>query len=293
MPQSRNASFGWAIASVLVAMMVIQSGASLAKTLFPVIGPEGTTALRVGFAALILSMVFRPWKNWPARKDQKALWLYGISLGGMNLMFYMAIERIPLGIAVALEFTGPLAVALLSSKRKLDLLWVALAMAGIALLLPWQTDASALDPLGVALALGAGACWAGYIIFGQKTGGALHGGTAVALGMAVAALFLFPIGLASAGTALFSWTVLPFAFAVALLSSAIPYSLEMVALKRLPAQSFSILMSLEPAIAALAGLIILAEQLSLLQWLAIFSVIAASLGSSLTAGKKPVTEPIS
>lgn len=120
----------------------------------------------------------------------------------MNLMFYLAIERIPLGIAVALEFTGPLAVALLSSKRKLDLLWVALAMAGIGLLLPWQTEATALDPLGVALALGAGACWAGYIIFGQKTGGALHGGTAVALGMAVAALFLFPIGLVSAGSTL-------------------------------------------------------------------------------------------
>jgi len=293
MPHSRHASFWWAIASVLVAMVVIQSGASLAKTLFPVIGPEGTTALRVGFAALILCLVFQPWRKWPAKQDQKALCFYGISLGGMNLMFYLAIERIPLGIAVALEFTGPLAVALLSSKRKLDLLWVALAMAGIGLLLPWQTQATALDPLGVALALGAGACWAGYIIFGQKTGGAVHGGTAVALGMAVAAMFLFPIGLVSAGSTLFSWSVLPFAFAVALLSSAIPYSLEMVALKRLPAQSFSILMSMEPAIAALAGLIILAEQLSLLQWLAIFSVIAASLGSSLTAAKKPVTDVVS
>jgi inner membrane transporter RhtA len=292
MPQSRNASFWWAIASVLVAMMAIQSGASLAKTLFPIIGPEGTTALRVGFAALILFLVFQPWKKWPAKQDQKALWFYGVCLGGMNLMFYLAIERIPLGIAVALEFTGPLAVALLSSKRKLDLLWVALAMAGIALLLPWQTEATALDPAGVALALGAGACWAGYIIFGQKTGSAVHGGTAVALGMAVAALFLFPIGLASAGSSLFSWTVLPFAFAVALLSSAIPYSLEMVALKRLPAQSFSILMSLEPAIAALAALIILAEQLSLLQWLAIFAVIAASLGSSLTARKTPAPEMV-
>lgn len=274
-----------AIASVLVAMMVIQSGASLAKTLFPLVGPEGTTALRVGFAALLLVLVFKPWRHWPAGKHLQAILLYGVCLGGMNLMFYLAIDRIPLGIAVALEFTGPLAVALLSSKRKLDLLWVALAVTGITCLLPWQGGQTALDPLGVALALGAGACWAGYIIYGQRSGGAISGGAAVAIGMAVAACFLVPIGVVSAGTALLDSSVLLFGIAVALMSSAIPYSLEMVALKRLPAQSFSILMSLEPAIAALAGLLILSEQLSLLQWGAIAAVISASLGSSLTHRK--------
>lgn len=279
--------FLFAIVSVLIAMMVIQSGASIAKTLFPLIGPEGTTALRVGFAAILLSLVFQPWRHWPEGKSRQAIVLYGLCLGGMNLMFYLAIARIPLGIAVALEFTGPLAVALLSSKRKLDLLWVALAILGITCLLPWQGEQAALDPLGVVLALGAGACWAGYIIYGQRSGGAISGGAAVAMGMGVAACFLVPVGVVSAGTALLDGSVLLFGLVVALMSSAIPYSLEMVALKRLPAQSFSILMSLEPAIAALAGLLILSEQLSLLQWGAIVAVITASLGSSLTAKKAP------
>lgn len=275
----------FAILSVVIAMIVIQSGASLAKTLFPLIGPEGTTALRVGFAALMLALVFKPWRHWPSGKSRQAILFYGVCLGGMNLLFYLSIARIPLGIAVALEFTGPLAVALLSSKRKLDLLWVALAITGIACLLPWQGEHSALDPVGVLLALGAGACWAGYIIYGQRSGGAVSGGAAVAMGMGIAACFLVPIGVVSAGSALLNSEVIWFGLAVALMSSAIPYSLEMIALKRLPAQSFSILMSLEPAIAALAGLLILSEQLSLLQWSAIAAVILASLGSSLTHAK--------
>lgn len=275
-----------AIASVLLAMVTIQSGASVAKQLFPVIGPAGTTALRVGFSAIMLWLVFRPWRHLPKGRNWRAVIVYGICLGGMNLLFYLAIARIPLGIGVALEFTGPLAVALFSSRRRLDILWVALALGGILLLLPDMRGVDALDPIGVMLALGAGACWAGYILFGQRAGNLASGGITVALGMTVAACFLVPIGVVSAGSALFSWQVIPLAIAVAALSSALPYSLEMVALKNLPAQSFSVLMSLEPAIAALAGFLLLSELLSVSQWLAILLVIGASLGSTLSGQKK-------
>lgn len=275
-----------AVVSVLLAMVFIQSGASVAKQLFPLIGPEGTTALRVGFSALILWLVFRPWRHWPKGRQWQALIIYGGCLGGMNILFYMAIERIPLGVGVALEFTGPLAVALLSSRRKLDLLWVGFALAGVFLLMPDMRGADALDPVGVALALAAGGCWAGYILFGQRAGHLAPGGATVALGMTIAALYLFPLGVLTAGTAMFQWQVLPLALMVALMSSALPYSLEMVALKRLPAKNFSVLMSVEPAVAAVAGLLLLAEFLTLWQWLAIAMVITASLGSSLTKPAK-------
>ncbi|MDP4534628.1 DMT family transporter [Alkalimonas collagenimarina] len=279
-----------AVVSVILAMVFIQSGASIAKQLFPVIGPEGTTALRVGFSALILWLVFRPWRHWPQGRQWQALIVYGGCLGGMNILFYMAIERIPLGVGVALEFTGPLAVALLSSRRKLDVLWVACALAGVFMLMPDMRGADALDPVGVMLALAAGGCWAGYILFGQKAGNLAPGGATVALGMTIAALYLFPIGVVTAGADLFQWQILPLALMIAVMSSALPYSLEMVALKRLPPKNFSVLMSVEPAVAALAGLLILAELLSLWQWLAIALVITASLGSSLT---KAVTKPVS
>jgi inner membrane transporter RhtA len=281
-----NKAVWLAVASVLLAMVTIQSGASVAKQLFPLIGPAGTTALRVGFSALMLWLVFRPWRQLPQRRNWRSVIVYGTCLGGMNLLFYLAIARIPLGIGVALEFTGPLAVALFSSRRKQDLLWVALALGGILLLLPDMTSVDALDPVGVGLALGAGACWAGYILFGQRAGNLASGGITVALGMTVAAAFLVPIGLVSAGSSLFSWQVIPLAIVVAALSSALPYSLEMVALKALPAKSFSVLMSLEPAIAALAGFLLLAELLSLTQWLAILLVISASLGSTLSKNPK-------
>lgn len=283
--QQKNAVL-LAIASVLLAMITIQSGASIAKQLFPVIGPTGTTALRVGFSALMLWLVFRPWRYLPQGRHWWPVIVYGACLGGMNMLFYLAIARIPLGIGVALEFTGPLAVALFSSRRRMDLVWVALALGGIILLLPDMASAEALDPIGVLLALAAGACWAGYILYGQRAGNLASGGITVALGMTVAALFLVPLGVGTAGSALLSWEVVPLAIAVAALSSALPYSLEMIALKNLPAQSFSVLMSLEPAIAALAGFLLLSELLTLTQWLAIGLVICASLGSTLTTKKR-------
>lgn len=275
-----------AFAGVLLAMATIQSGASIAKQLFPIVGPEGTTALRLGFSAIVLWLVFRPWRAMPKGSDLRAIIFYGVCLGGMNILFYLAIERIPLGIGVALEFTGPLAVALVGSRRKTDLIWVGLAIAGILLLLPDMQGEEALDPVGVALALAAGACWAGYILFGKKTGTQASGGMTVALGMTVAAIFLVPLGFVSQGMAILSWEVIPLGLAVAILSSALPYSLEMISLRNMTPQSFSVLMSMEPAVAALAGFLILSEQLTLWQWLAILLVICASLGSALTAEKR-------
>lgn len=269
------------IALLVVAMMSIQSGASLAKHLFPLVGAEGTTALRLVLGAIILSLVMQPWR---ARLDLRkchALVAYGLSLGGMNLLFYMSLQSIPLGIAVALEFTGPLALALFSSRRLLDFVWVILAIAGLWLLLPTGATQSAIDPLGAALALGAGVCWSLYIIFGQKAGAA-HGRHTVALGTWVAALLVLPIGAWHAGNGLLNIDLLPIALGVAVLSSALPYSLEMVALTRLPARTFSVLMSLEPAIAALCGLAFLGEKLLWGQWLAVGAIIVASAGAAAT-----------
>ena len=269
------------IALLLVAMVSIQSGASLAKSLFPLIGAEGTTALRLGLAAVILCVLMRPWQAQLSLKSCRSLLAYGLALGSMNLLFYMSLQSIPLGIAVALEFTGPLGLALLSSRRLLDFVWVALAVFGLWLLLPSPQADVQLDPQGMALALGAGLCWALYIIFGQKAG-AEHGRQTVALGTLVAALLVFPVGLWQAGSSMFALDLLPIALGVAVLSSALPYSLEMLALTRLPARTFSILMSMEPAIAALSGLLFLSERLAWNQWLAIGAIILASAGAAAT-----------
>ena len=273
------------ITLLVVAMTSIQCGAALAKSLFPLIGPEATTAQRLSLAALMLCIVMRPWRTRPNFAAWRSLLGYGLSLGAMNLMFYMALKTVPLGIAVALEFTGPLALALLSSRRLLDFAWIGLAVFGLWLLLPDTSASDHLDPAGMALALGAGVCWALYIVFGQKAGAA-HGAQTVAFGTLVAALLVFPVGLAKVGGALFSPDLLPVALGVALLSSALPYSLEMVALTRMPARTFSVLMSLEPAIATFSGLLFLSEKLSLNQWLAIAAIIIASAGAAATSRGK-------
>ena len=278
------------IALVIIAMISIQSGASLAKSLFPVIGAEGTTALRLGIGALILCLLLRPWQAKLTLQSCRSLLAYGVALGLMNLMFYMALQTIPLGIAVALEFTGPLTLALLSSRRPIDFLWIALAATGLWLLLPTNLTDEPLDPVGMALALGAGACWAMYIIFGKRAGSE-HGRHTVALGTLVAAIVVIPIGLWQAGSNLFALDILPIAFGVAVLSSALPYSLEMMALTRLPARTFSIMMSLEPAIAALAGLLFLTEHLSFSQWLAISFIILASTGTAATMKPQSPAQP--
>lgn len=271
---------------LLLAMLSIQFGASQAKELFPTLGVGGTSTLRLLFAGIILTLVFRPWKIKFTPEVLKGLAFYGVSLGFMNYSFYFALERIPLGIAVALEFTGPLAVAILSSHKKIDYLWALLAGVGIVLLLPLETNTQGLDPLGILFALLAGVCWALYIIFGKKAGSTLSGGTAASMGMLIAALTVLPFGLASDGPKLLNPSAWPLALFVAVFGSALPYTLEMVALKKMPTKTFGVLMSMEPAVASLMGLLFLSEHLTTTQWLAILCVIISSLGSSLTQNNR-------
>ena len=291
MPSSRPAaSVMLPVLLLLIAMFSIQIGASMAKSLFPVVGALGATSLRLGFGTLLLWLVLRPWRMPWRTLPWRMLLGYGISLGVMNSLFYLALQTVPLGIAIALEFTGPLGLALLASRRLRDVGWVVLAVAGLLLLVPWTQQHEALDPLGVAYALGAGLCWALYIVFGQKSG-AEHGAQTVALGAAVAALVAVPWGVLESGMALLAPALLPVGIGVAVLSMALPYSLEMVALTRLPVRTFGMLMSLEPAIGALCGFAFLHEQLRLLQWLAIVAVVVASAGATLGA-RTPSAAPV-
>ena len=279
-----------AVGALLISMVSYQCGASLAQHLFPQVGAQGATAYRLGLSALILLLWRRPWRRSNGRRDQRVLWGYGLSMGAMNLVFYMSLRTIPLGIAVALEFTGPLVLALAGSRRLIDFVWIALVVAGLALLLPLRAQAQALDPVGVMYALAAGVGWALYIVLGKKAG-ASYGGDAVTLGTSIGALLAIPFGVVHAGSALLSPALLPYALGVALLSSALPYSLEMVALTRLPARTFSTLLSLEPAIAAVAGAALLDQRLTLLQWLAIMAIIVAATGTALSTSPPAMTEP--
>jgi len=269
------------VSLTVLGMVSIQAGAALAKRLFPAIGAEGATALRLILAATILLVVWRPWRKPIERRRLMWIGLYGATLGAMNLVFYLALNTIPLGIAVALELIGPLTLALLHSRHRIDLVWVALAAAGLLVLLP-LTGAGALPWTGALLALAAGGFWALYIVFGSRTGQADHG-QAVALGMLAAAIVGAPLGVVHAGTNLLAPDVLAFGLAIAVLSSILPYTIELYAMNRLPTQTFGVLMSVEPAIAALSGALLLSEHLSVLQWGGIVAVIAASAGSTLTS----------
>jgi inner membrane transporter RhtA len=272
---------------VLLAIVSLQGGAAFAKELFPVLGSAGTAGMRIALSALLLFAVFRPPLTRLTRAQWGAVIPYGVVLGAMNLSFYKALERIPLGLAVTLEFMGPLAVAVFGSRRALDFLWVVLAAAGIALIAPWRGGAGAPDLLGVLLALFAGACWAAYIVLGGRVSRVFPGGQSVATGMLFAALTALPFSFAEGLAARLTPALFAAALAVALLSSAVPYTLEMLALRVLPSRTFSILMSLEPAVAAVAGLVFLHEQLTLMQWLALVFVSTASAGAALTARRVP------
>ncbi|MGQ8976905.1 threonine/homoserine exporter RhtA [Enterobacter hormaechei] len=287
----RKSSVWMPVAVILIAMMSIQSGASLAKSLFPLVGAPGVTALRISLGTLILVVVFKPWRLRFKKEQRLPLLFYGLALGGMNYMFYLSIQTIPLGIAVALEFTGPLAVALFSSRRPVDFIWVILAVLGLWFLLPLGQSVSQIDLTGAALALGAGACWAVYILTGQRAGEE-HGPATVALGSLIAAVIFVPIGMAQATDSIWQWSILPVGLAVAILSTALPYSLEMIALTRLPTRIFGTLMSMEPALAAISGMIFLGETLTLVQTLALCSIIAASMGSTLTMRPEPKVQKI-
>jgi inner membrane transporter RhtA len=270
---------------VVVAIASTQLGAAVAKSLFDELGPTGTVFLRVAFAAVALAALWRPGLRRWARSELALAAAFGVALAGMNLSFYAALDRLPLGIAVTLEFSGPLGVALFGSRRPLDVLWAVLAAAGILVLADPGGEA---DPVGVVLALLAGACWAAYILLSQRAGRTFPGGTGLALAMSVGAVLLLPVGVAGGGGELLGAGVLLTGAGVALLSSAIPYSLELESLRRLPARVFGVLMSLEPAVAALVGLVVLGEVLGVREVVAILLVVVASIGATRAGG---VSEP--
>ncbi|MGH3085698.1 MAG: EamA family transporter, partial [Rubrobacteraceae bacterium] len=247
---------------VVLGVGCFQLGAALAKGLFEAAGPGGTVFLRVGFAAVILLLMWRPVFRGYSLREYGVATVFGLALAAMNLCFYLSLDRIPLGVAVTLEFTGPLAVAIAGSRKLLDLLWVVLAAGGILLLAPIGAFGGLdLDPVGVALALVAGCFWASYIILSAKTGSIFPGGAGLALAMCIGAVALVPVGVSQGGMSLLDPKVLVIGAGVALLSSAIPYSLEMEALRKLPTRVFGVLMSLEPAVAALVGFLVLRETL--------------------------------
>ncbi|MDJ0367271.1 EamA family transporter [Hymenobacter sp. H14-R3] len=272
------------VPAVFLAIISVQGGAALAKGLFPVVGAAGTASLRIGLSALLLLVAVRPRLGQLRAPQWRAVVPYGLALGAMNFLFYCALARIPLGLGVTLEFVGPLLVALAGSRRWLDVLWALLAGVGIALIAPW--GGHGIDVVGMLFALAAGGCWAVYIVLGARVAEVLPGNTAVAIGMLFATLAVLPFGLGSGQLAALTPRLLALGAALALLSSALPFTLEMQALKSLPTRTFSILMSMEPVAAALCGWLFLHEQLTLSQWLAVALVMVASAGATLTAPKR-------
>jgi inner membrane transporter RhtA len=273
------------IALVLGGVTSIQFGAALAATLFDDLGPAGVSVLRLGFAAIILMALFRPRvRGRPARVLGLAV-AFGLILGGMNLSFYEALDRIPLGVAVTIEFAGPLAVAVATSRRRLDLVWAALAAVGIVLLS--DPFGAGIDTMGLILALAAAALWGAYILIAQRATAHFESSEGVALAMVAGALVPLVPGVAEAGTTLLHPQWLALGAGVALLSSVIPYSLETESLRRLPANVFGVLMSIEPAVAAIAGFLVLGQSLSARDVVAIGFVVTASVGVSRTVAPPP------
>jgi inner membrane transporter RhtA len=263
-----------AVGMVAVAALSPQLGAALAVTLFDELGPAGAAFLRLAFAAIVLWAIWRP----RLAGDLRLPAAFGVALGLMNWSFYAAIDRIPLAVAVTVEFTGPLLVAVIGSRRPLDVLWIALAAAGIVLLV--GPGGGAVDPVGVGFALIAAACWMAYIYLSKRTGAAFPGGTGLAIAMAVGAVIVLPAGVIQADGALAQPGMLVSALVVALASSVLPYSLELEALRRLPESVFGVLMSLDPAIAALVGFVALGQELGPRDVLAIAMVVVASSGAA-------------
>ncbi len=268
------------------AIASVQFGSALAVKLFSQVGPDGVVLLRLSSATVVLLIVWRPRLQGRTRRELLLAGVFGMTLAGMNLSFYSAIHRIPLGIAVAIEFVGPLAVAVGGSRRRSDLLWVALAAAGILVLTHGGTHR--LNGLGVAFALTAGCLWAIYILLNARLGQAFEGGTGLALSMCVASVVALPAGLVQGGLHLLKPRSLALGAAVGMLSSAIPYSFELEALRRIAVNVFGVLMSLEPAMAALAGLLVLGQGLSGRALVGIALVVAASIGASRETRKPPV-----
>jgi inner membrane transporter RhtA len=262
---------------VLLAMISVQFGAATAKSLFAPFGAPGVVFVRTGFAALILWLIARPQVRQYSRHQWSSAIVLGIVIAMMNLLFYESLVRLPLGVAVTIEFLGPLAVALLGSRKLRDLVWIVLAFGGVLLLAPIG-DLTGLDPLGILFACGAATGWAAYILLTSRTSKLFTGTTGLALAMSAAALVTLPLGVISAGPALLSIPLLLKGVVVAMLSTTIPFSLEFLALKRIPPRTFGILMAAEPAIAVLAGLLLLSEHPTLRALVALVLVSAATIG---------------
>jgi inner membrane transporter RhtA len=267
-------------AYVVAGIVSAQVGSAVAKYLFAALGPPATVSLRTAFAALVLLLIWRPRLRGRTRADLLAMLALGVTLAGLSLSFYAALERIPLGVAMTLEFAGPLGIALVGSRRRLDLLWGVLAVAGILVLSP---IGGTVDPLGGGLALLGGAFWAAYILLSARIGRTIPGGGGLALAMAVAAIATLPFGIAAGERVAADPRLLLVALGVGLLSSVVPFSLELEALRRIPVRVFGVLMSLEPAIAALVGLVLLGEALGMREMAAIGLVVIASVGATKTA----------
>ncbi|UWY27267.1 DMT family transporter [Flavobacterium sp. TR2] len=271
------------VPAVLLAIISVQFGAAIAKTLFPTIGSAGTASMRIGISALILLLAFRPKLKTITAQQWKVVIPYGLSLGAMNLIYYLAIERIPIGLAVTLEFVGPLLLAIVGSKRLVDYCWAIIAAIGILLIAPWTSNH--LDTFGIICALLAGAFWSAYIVLGGKASKVMNDGDAVTIGMLFAAILVLPFGFLENGLINLTPKLFGMGVALALLSSAIPFTLEMKALGKLPPRTFSILMSLEPAAASICAFLFLKESLNVNEILAVVCVVIASAGSTLTAKK--------
>jgi inner membrane transporter RhtA len=274
---------------VLGAITSVQSGAAIATKLFPLIGAGGAVFLRLALSAVIVGLFVRPGLA-QVRGDILLMLSFGVVLGAMNAAFYLALARIPLGVAVTIEFLGPLAVAVGGSRRRLDLLWVALAAVGVVLLA--GDGGGHLKATGVAFAAIAAACWAGYILLAQRVGRAVPGMTGLAVALLAGTALTAPYGIAVGGAALIRPAALTKGLAIAVLSSAVPYSLELAALRRLRAATFGVLMSLEPAVAALSGLLFLGQHLRAFEWAAVASVMVASLGTTATSRSEEAVEMI-
>ncbi|HVH65120.1 MAG TPA: EamA family transporter [Candidatus Acidoferrum sp.] len=267
----------------------MQIGASVARHLFDDLGPAGTVFVRVAFGAMILMAIARPRRLHGVAEHWTSVVLFGLIIAGMNLSFYEAIARIPLGIAVTIEFVGPLGVAIAGSRKVLDFVWVAMAASGVVLL---SLTGGHVTLLGVVFALGAAAGWAAYILINQRVGRLVPGAGGLAFALAIGALSLAPFGLAGADNRLLNVRNLGIGLVVAILSTAIPFSLEFAALRRLSSQVFGILMSLEPAMGAAAGFVLLGQRLSLRDLLAIALVTVASAGATATAARPPTVQDV-
>jgi inner membrane transporter RhtA len=272
---------------VIGAIASVQIGAAIATKLFGAVGPGGAVFLRLLLSAILLVALARPEVRRIPRPHLRLAIAFGVVLAAMNFLFYLSLNRIPLGVAVTVEFLGPLGVAIAGSRRALDLVWVALAATGVGLL---SSAGGHLDAVGIVLAASAGACWAAYILLSQRVGRVLEGMTGLTIALVIGALAMAPYGIADGGGSLVHGSVLGKGAAIAVLSSAIPYSLELAALRRLRASVFGVLMSLEPAMAALSGLLFLSQHLRLREWLAVGCVMVASVGATIQA-RQAVPEP--